>query len=104
MSKEDRLDNLLCIKIEGPPLEEWDSERAVKLWWEAKMRRFNRSEASTSSSVAVHAPQASLTQSATGTAASTTEFTWTLDDWDTWLETDQLLFLMTIIRLKAQNY
>ena len=90
--KEDHLDNLLRIKIEGPPLKEWESEQAVKLLWEAKMRRVNRSETSTSTSscMVVHAPQAS-TQSATGTAATTEKFTWTLDDWDTWLETDQLI-------------
>ncbi len=56
------------------PLPEWDSEQAVKLWWEAKMRRVNRSEASASN-------VASSSQSAT----STEQFTWTLDDWDTWL-------------------
>ena len=30
---EDRLDHILRIRIEGPPLEGWDAARAVELWW-----------------------------------------------------------------------
>ena len=29
---EDRLDQILCVVIEGPPLERWDPTKAVGLW------------------------------------------------------------------------
>ena len=33
---EDHLDDLLRITVDGPPLKEWDSHRAARLWWKAK--------------------------------------------------------------------
>ena len=41
--KQDRLDILLCIMIEGPFLDKWNS---IHLWWGDKTRRVNRSETS----------------------------------------------------------
>lgn len=71
---EDRLDS---IRIEGPPLEQWDSENAVQLWWGDKIRRVNRSEPSTSTGVS------------RGQLAE--QPIWTLDEWDNWLEADSTL-------------
>ncbi len=62
---------------QGPPLEQWNSENAVKLWWGDKTRRVNRSEPSTSSGV-----------SRSQAASQSEQPTWTLDDWDTWLDSD----------------
>ena len=36
---EDHLDDLLRIAIDGPPLIEWDPEKAIQLWWKDKRRR-----------------------------------------------------------------
>ena len=45
--KQDRLDNLLRIMIERPPLDKWNSDKAIHLWWQQdKTRRVNRSETS----------------------------------------------------------
>ncbi len=38
---EDRLDHLIRIGVEGPPLSQWDSSGAVELWWQDKTRRLN---------------------------------------------------------------
>ena len=40
---EDRLEYLIRIHIEGPPLQQWDASRAVGLGWTDKSRRINRS-------------------------------------------------------------
>ena len=40
---EDRLDHLLRIRLEGPPLQVWDATTAVGLWWTDKTRRLNSS-------------------------------------------------------------
>ena len=40
---EDRLEYLIRIQLEGPPLQQWDASRAVELWWTDKSRRINRS-------------------------------------------------------------
>ena len=76
--KQDQLDNLLRIRIEGPPLKEWNSERAVQLWWEDKSYRVNRSD--------VQATRSSRTSSTA--SESNEEFSWMFDDWETWLESD----------------
>ena len=44
--KQDLLDNLLRIMIEGPSLEKWNSDKAIHLWWGDKSHRVNRSETS----------------------------------------------------------
>ena len=36
---EDTLDNLLRIVVDAPPLSQWDSTQAVRLWWNDKQRR-----------------------------------------------------------------
>ena len=73
--KQDRLDNLLRIRIEGPPLDKWKSDKAIQLWWGDKTRRVNRSETLP-------------TSTASATAATGEEFSWSLDNWDNWLESE----------------
>ena len=36
---EDRLDHLVRITVEGPPIAQWDATGAVQLWWKSKQRR-----------------------------------------------------------------
>ena len=36
---EDRLDHLVRITIDGPPLAQWDATDAVRLWWKSKQRK-----------------------------------------------------------------
>lgn len=48
--KEDRLDHLLRIRLEGPRLEGWDPRKAVELWWKDKPRRVNHRDSRASSS------------------------------------------------------
>ena len=36
---EQHLDDVVCIMVEGPPLSQWDSSRAIQLWWQDKQRR-----------------------------------------------------------------
>ena len=36
---EQHLDDVLRIMVEAPPLSQWDSSRAVQLWWRDKQRR-----------------------------------------------------------------
>ena len=31
--------NVVRIMVEGPPLSQWDSSRAIQLWWQDKQRR-----------------------------------------------------------------
>lgn len=75
--KQDRLDNLLRIRIEGPPLHKWNSDNAIHLLWGDKTCRVNRSE---------------MLQTETGTsratAATEEKFSWSLDDWDSWLDSE----------------
>ena len=33
---EDRLDHLVRITVEGPPIAQWDATGAVQLWWKSK--------------------------------------------------------------------
>ena len=73
--KEDSLDHLLRIRIEGPPLEEWNPSKAMGLWWADKPRRVNRSQSATTSATSSDVAEEEC-------AAAT----WTFADWDSWLE------------------
>ena len=63
--------------IEGPPLDQWNSDKAIHLRWGDKTRRVNRSETSRPSTCTSRAA-----------AATGEEFSWSLDDWDNWLESE----------------
>ena len=72
---ENRLDQLLRITVDAPPLSKWDASVAVQLWWEDKTRR----------------PQTKGTQKVTqnrtksGPSTSSDASTSTVDDTDTQL-------------------
>ena len=40
---EDQLDQVLHIRIEGPPIQRWDATNAVRLWLTDKTRRVDAS-------------------------------------------------------------
>ena len=40
--KEDTLDQLVRINVEGPPLSNWDASGAFELWMKVKVRRVNQ--------------------------------------------------------------
>ena len=42
--KEDTLDQLVRINVEGPPLFDWDPACAIQLWWRERIRRINRND------------------------------------------------------------
>ena len=73
---EDRLDQILRIRIEGPPLEKWEPTNAVKLWWTDKTRRVDASHS---------APRKHKDKSQ---SQGDEEFDWSLSDWENWLESD----------------
>lgn len=75
---EDRLDELLRIKLEGPPLAQWDPTNAVGLWWRDKTRR---TETSTSGPRKRNVGESTKLQS-----TENVEFDFSLSDWDNWLE------------------
>ena len=70
--KEDSLDHLLRINVEGPSFLEWDPRPAVSLWWKDKTRRMNISDSCASRK---------SSQSKAGGKLS-----WDLSDTDNWLE------------------
>ena len=47
--KEDTLDQLVRISVEGPPLSDWDPACAMQLWWREKALRINRNESPSTS-------------------------------------------------------
>ena len=71
--KRDHLDSLLRIKI---PLDERQRKDAIRLWFQAKTRRVNRSSDT----------RAAQTSTAQTTREETPdEFQLTFEDWDSWL-------------------
>ena len=79
--KEDRLDHLLRIRFEGPPLVGWDPSKAMELWWKDKPRRVNHRD--TRASSIRHTQRVEAWPS-----VPLEDFTWDLMDWETWLEPD----------------
>ena len=86
---EDRLDQLLRITVDAPPLSKWDVSGAVQLWWEDKTRQpqtkgrkqVATKEANPSPSTSV-GPSTSTQDRNTDTRLSDC---FTLDDWEAWL-------------------
>ena len=77
--KENRLDQLLRIRIEGPSLQDWDSTNAVKLWWEKKCRRTETSRSGfRKRTVSERSPHHSDSE----------EIQVNLSDWENWLESE----------------
>ena len=50
--KEDTLDHLVRINVEGPSLSDWDPTDAMQLWWRDKARRVNQHDSASSSASA----------------------------------------------------
>ena len=73
---EDRLDQVLRIRIEGPPLQRWDATGAVGLWWTDKTRRVD----------AHHS--ASRKRTDQSLSQDNEQLDWSLSDWENWLESD----------------
>ena len=73
---EDRLDQIVRIRIEGPTLEKWEPTNAVKLWWTDKTRRVHASHS---------APRKHKDKSQ---SQGDEEFDWSLSDSENWLESD----------------
>ena len=72
---EDTLDDCLRIKLEGPPLEDWDPTTAVGLWWSDKNRRVDSKGRSSRSASAAAASD-----------ADAQEDQFTCSDWENWFE------------------
>ena len=77
--QEDRLDNLLRIRIEGPSLEHWDASTAMKLWWEDKTRRVSSDHLG---------PRKRKRPDNDHASGEDEDFTWSLSDWEDWLRSD----------------
>ena len=78
---EKRLDELLRICLESPPLSQWDAESAVQLWWQDRTQRPTHTTA----------PTCSYRQSSSITIVDSESYKdeeplLNLEDWDQWLE------------------
>ena len=73
--KEDTLDQLLRIHIEGPPLSEWKADGALELWLREKARRVSHKESH----------RKHRTQSTVSIDSSEDEEVFCLDDWEKWI-------------------
>ena len=73
---EDRLDQILRIRIEGPPLQTWDATNAVGLWWSDKTRRVDASHSATRKRKDQSQPQ------------DNEQLDWSLSDWENWFDSD----------------
>ena len=76
---EDRLDQLVRISVEAPPLSKWDASKAVELWWRDKTRRLNISDIRAR-------PRPSSSAQASETDSDDDNGVFTLENWETWLE------------------
>jgi len=73
--KEDTLDQLLRIHVEGPPLAEWQADGALELWLREKARRITHKETHTKRKNSVINVDGSEDE----------EEAFCLDDWDKWI-------------------
>ena len=68
------MDQLIHIKVDGPPLLEWEPKVTIKLWLQDKCRQFNRRDDSEKS-----LPEPSDMD-------PENELVFSLDGWDEWLQ------------------
>ncbi len=80
--KEDHLDDLLRIKLEGPPLQQWDSRNAIELWWNDKTCRINVKDFRASRTTTTQEPKENWP------CVQLDNFSWELSDWDSWMESE----------------
>ena len=76
---EDRIDQLMRISVEGPPLSQWDSTGAVDLWWKDKIRRVPKND--------YHKTSTSESKSTNHQELDSDNVT--IEDWDTWLNIEE---------------
>ncbi len=73
--RENTLDQLIWINVEGLPLSEWDSSYALNLWLKDKTRRLNRRDT----------PKPSTLQPDSSDEDENNADAFTLDGWDEWI-------------------
>ena len=72
---ENRLDQLVRINVDGPPIQDWDSSSALDIWYKEKTRRITAStRASTSKRQSENEDDQEL------------DDTFSLDEWKQWLQ------------------
>ncbi|XP_065885418.1 uncharacterized protein [Dysidea avara] len=74
---ENRLDQLVRINVEGPPLEKWDASSAIDTWYNDKSRRLTASSRATSTTG--HGYKDTPTEKGDKHAFS-------LDEWKDWVQ------------------
>jgi len=78
--KENTLDELLRINVEGPQLAQWDVSRAVELWSTATHRRVNHKT--------VQCSRASSASSTPSDDESEENPKFSLEEWEEWIAPD----------------
>ena len=73
---EDRLDDLLQIAVDAPPLAQWDASAAVQLWWKDKQRRQVGD---------TRVPPKPTTSQSKDDATTSKPYLFNLDDWETFI-------------------
>ena len=83
--KEDTLDRLIRINVEGPPLSKWNVSCAFELWEKAKVQRVNCKDAQSRHGSA-SAPSTSTSTDSSESEVQTDHFS--LDDWEEWIDSN----------------
>jgi len=78
---EDRLDQLVRIKVDGPPLEKWDAANTLGIWYKEKSRR---SSATPRLSTSNASKQLSVSGDVHDEDHGSEPFS--MDEWDQWLQ------------------
>ena len=89
--KPDTMSDLLDIQVEGPPLDNYSPDQAVKLWWEdcTTTRRVNQAPRNEYKARAVPDSQSELPGPSTASERQHDDVeavTLSLEDWDEWCE------------------
>ena len=72
---ENRLDQLVRIDVDGPPIQDWDSSNALDIWYKEKTRRIT---ANTRASTSKRHSEDEVCQEV--------DETFSLDEWKQWLQ------------------
>ena len=73
---EDRLDQLVRIKVDGPPVEKWDASDSLNVWYKEKSRTVTTTSRVSTSNASAH-------QSASGDDESEP---FSMDEWKQWMQ------------------
>ena len=86
---ENRLDQLLRITVDAPPLSKWDASGAVQLWWEDKTRRPQTKGTQKVTQNRTKSGPSTSSDASTSTVDDDTDTQLSdclaLDDWEAWL-------------------